>query len=76
MKVNIWTRIGNVVYICLLEEKILDFNTLFESTKILPWKDYCSERNHVSIEVNTYNSQLEAGRSIQAIVHKAVAESV
>jgi putative N6-adenine-specific DNA methylase len=76
MKVNIRSRIGNVVYICLLEEKILDFDTLFESTKILPWKDYCSDRNHVSIEVNTYNSQLEAGRSIQAIVHKAVAESV
>lgn len=45
-------------------------------TKALDWGSYCHAHNHVSIEVNTYDSQLSAPRSIQSIVHKAIAESV
>lgn len=76
IRVNLRSRIANVVYLCLWEEKILDFDTLFEYVKSLPWKDFCHDCCHVSLEVNTYNSQLSAQRSIQSISHKAIAESV
>ena len=76
MRVNLRSRIGNCVYLCLWEEKILDFDRLFEFTKALPWQDFCNDSCHISIEVNSYVSQLSAPRSIQSIVHKAIAESV
>jgi putative N6-adenine-specific DNA methylase len=76
MRVNLRSRIGNCVYLCLWEEKILDFDRLFEFTKALPRQNFCNDECHVSIEVNSFLSQLSAPRSIQSIVHKAIAESV
>jgi putative N6-adenine-specific DNA methylase len=76
MRVNLRSRIANCVYCCLGEEMIYDFDTLFEWTKKLPWQDFCNDQCHVSIEVNSYVSQLSAARSVQSIVHKAIAESV
>ncbi len=75
-KINFWSRIANKVFIVLDEEKIFDFDELFELVKKLDWGKYIKHIWQISISVKSKNSKLDSIRTIQSISHKAIIEKL
>ncbi len=75
-KTNIWLRTGARVRIKVGEFKAVTFEELFEKTKALPWADFLPKNAEFPVDGRSVQSTLFSVSDCQAIVKKAVVESL
>lgn len=77
VRVNLWSRVGNKVYL-LLEEKenVVDFDTFFDLIKNISWKRYFKKDFPLVVNASSIRSELFATRTIQWIWKKAIIKSL
>nr|MDD3720397.1 class I SAM-dependent RNA methyltransferase [Candidatus Gracilibacteria bacterium] len=76
-KLNLWSRVGNKVYIELVrKDKIDTFDKLFDLIKSIKWKDIILEENPIIVNATSTNSKLESLPAIQKIVKKAIVDKL
>lgn len=76
-KANIWLRTGERVLVKMGEFNATSFEDLFEQTKSLPWHEWIpKEGSFPAAKASSVRSKLFSTSDIQAIVKKAVVESL
>ncbi|NDK08411.1 class I SAM-dependent RNA methyltransferase [Candidatus Gracilibacteria bacterium] len=76
-KLNLWSRVGNKVYIELArKDKIDSFDKLFDFVKSIKWSDFILEENPIIVNATSHYSKLESIPDIQKIGKKAIVESI
>lgn len=73
---NLWLRTADRVLLKIGEFRALTFEELFEKTKALAWGDWIPEDGIFPVEGKSINSKLASVSDCQAIVKKAVVESL
>lgn len=73
---NLWLRSADRVLIRVGEFTALTFDELFEKTKALPWADWLPENADFPVEGKSVKSTLFSVSDCQAIVKKAIVESM
>lgn len=73
---NLWLRSADRVLVRIGEFKALTFDELFEKTKALPWTDWLPEDANFPVEGKSVKSKLFSVPDCQAIVKKAIVESM
>lgn len=73
---NLWLRTAERVKLKIGEFKATSFEELFEQTKALPWADYLPIDAEFPVTGKSVKSQLYSVPDCQAIVKKAVVESL
>ncbi len=71
-RINLWSRIANKVFVVLAEQKVMDFDALFDLVGSLDWKQYIGLGHGVRVLAHSRDSQLASTRTIQSIVHKSI----
>lgn len=71
-RINLWSRIANKVFVVLTEQKIIDFDGLFDLIGLLDWKQYIGAGHGLRVLAHSRESQLSSTRTIQSIVHKSI----
>ncbi len=71
-RVNLWSRIANKVFVVLGEQKVMDFDGLFDLVGAIDWKQYIGSGFCVRVLAHSRESQLSSTRTIQSIAHKAI----
>nr|WP_246594768.1 class I SAM-dependent RNA methyltransferase [Evansella tamaricis] len=75
-RANLWLRTADRVKLLVGQFTALSFEELFEKTKALPWSDYISEDAEFPVIGRSVKSKLFSISDSQAIVKKAVVESL
>jgi putative N6-adenine-specific DNA methylase len=75
-KANLWLRTADRVKVKVGEFKATSFEELFEKTKALPWADYIPSNGEFPVIGRSVKSALFSVSDCQAIVKKAVVESL
>ncbi|WP_280771871.1 THUMP domain-containing class I SAM-dependent RNA methyltransferase [Salipaludibacillus daqingensis] len=75
-RVNLWLRTADRVKILVGEFRAESFEELFEQTKALPWADFISKDAEFPVIGRSVKSKLFSVSDCQAIVKKAVVESL
>ncbi|MGI6226581.1 MAG: THUMP domain-containing class I SAM-dependent RNA methyltransferase [Peptococcales bacterium] len=75
-RANLWLRTADRVRLKVGEFKATSFEELFEQTKALPWADWIPENGTFPVEGKSVKSQLFSVSDCQAIVKKAIVESL
>ncbi len=76
-KLNLWSRVGNKVYIELVKkEKIDSFDKLFELVKSIKWNELILEENPIIVNATSHGSKLESTPDIQSVWKKAIVDSI
>lgn len=75
-RANIWLRTSDRIRLKVGEFKAVTFEELFEKTKALPWPDYLPVDGEFPVEGKSIKSTLFSVPDCQAIVKKAVVESM
>ncbi|GED67431.1 methyltransferase [Brevibacillus reuszeri] len=75
-RTNLWLRTADRVRLKIGEFKATTFDELFEKTKALPWADWITEDAAFPVEGKSVKSTLYSISDCQAIVKKAVVESL
>ncbi|WP_232697965.1 THUMP domain-containing class I SAM-dependent RNA methyltransferase [Brevibacillus daliensis] len=75
-RTNMWLRTADRVRLKVGEFRATSFDELFEKTKALPWADILPENAHFPVEGKSVKSELYSVPDCQAIVKKAVVESM
>lgn len=75
-RTNLWLRTADRVRLKIGEFKAITFDELFEKTKALPWADWITEDATFPVEGKSVKSTLFSVSDCQAIVKKAVVESL
>ncbi|MGC4376399.1 class I SAM-dependent RNA methyltransferase [Fictibacillus sp. Mic-4] len=75
-KANLWLRTADRVKLVIGEFKAESFDELFEKTKALPWADFIPEDGEFPVIGKSVKSKLFSVSDCQAIVKKAVVESM
>lgn len=73
---NLWLRSAERVRLKIGEFKVSTFDELFEKTKALPWADWIPENAQFPVEGKSVKSKLFSVPDCQAIVKKAIVESL
>ncbi|RMG99544.1 MAG: class I SAM-dependent RNA methyltransferase [Chloroflexi bacterium] len=73
-RLNVWLRFADRVQVLVGEFEAVSFDALFEQTKALPWEVWIPANGRFPVTAKTVKSQLQSGRSCQAIVKKAIVE--
>ncbi len=74
-KLNLWSRVGNKVYIELARKDNIDsFDKLFELLQSIDWKYFIVEENPIIVNATSISSQLESVPGIQKIWKKAIVD--
>lgn len=76
VRANLWLRTADRVRLKVGEFQATTFEELFEQTKALPWADWIPENGTFPVEGKSIKSQLFSVSDCQAIVKKAVVESL
>jgi len=76
MKVNIWSRIANKVYLEAAFGPCLDFDQLFDLVQSVDWQQYINEWQNIVVSVHSKWSKLESTRTIQAITNKSIFKKI
>ena len=74
VKVNLWLRTGERVYVLVGEFPAPSFDALFEGTKALPWEQFIDYYAAFPVKGSSLDSALKSIPDCQRIVKKAVAE--
>ncbi|UYZ13829.1 class I SAM-dependent RNA methyltransferase [Brevibacillus sp. WF146] len=75
-RANLWLRTADRVRLKMGEFRATTFDELFEKTKALPWSDWLPENAAFPVEGKSVKSTLFSVPDCQAIVKKAVVESL
>ncbi|GAA4720397.1 THUMP domain-containing class I SAM-dependent RNA methyltransferase [Brevibacillus fulvus] len=75
-RANLWLRTSDRVRVKIGEFTATTFDELFEQTKALPWADWIPEDGAFPVEGKSVKSTLFSVSDCQAIVKKAVVESL
>ncbi|MFD2368508.1 class I SAM-dependent RNA methyltransferase [Brevibacillus sp. GCM10020057] len=75
-RANLWLRTADRVRLKIGEFQATTFDELFEKTKALPWADWITEDAAFPVEGKSVKSTLFSVPDCQAIVKKAVVESL
>ncbi|MDG5788478.1 class I SAM-dependent RNA methyltransferase [Evansella sp. AB-P1] len=75
-RTNLWLRTADRVKLLVGEFKATSFEELFEQTKALPWTNYISKDAEFPVIGKSVKSTLYSVPDCQAIVKKAVVESL
>lgn len=75
-RANLWLRTADRVRLKIGEFQATTFDELFEKTKALPWADWIAEDAAFPVEGKSVKSTLFSVPDCQAIVKKAVVESL
>lgn len=75
-RANLWLRTAERVLLKMGSFPVRSFEELFERTKALPWPDWLPEDANFPVEGKSVRSQLHSVPDCQAIVKKAVVESM
>ncbi|QRG67456.1 THUMP domain-containing class I SAM-dependent RNA methyltransferase [Brevibacillus choshinensis] len=75
-RTNLWLRTADRVRLKIGEFQASTFDELFEKTKALPWADWITEDAAFPVEGKSVKSTLFSVPDCQAIVKKAVVESL
>lgn len=75
-RANLWLRTADRVRLKMGEFRATTFDELFEKTKALPWSDWLPENATFPVEGKSVKSTLFSVPDCQAIVKKAVVESL
>lgn len=75
-RANLWLRTANRIKLVVGEFKAVTFDELFEKTKALPWGDLIPENGEFPVIGKSVKSTLFSVSDCQAIVKKAVVESM
>jgi putative N6-adenine-specific DNA methylase len=75
-RANLWLRTADRIRLKIGEFKATTFEELFEQTKALPWSDWIPENATFPVEGKSVKSTLFSVSDCQAIVKKAVVESL
>jgi putative N6-adenine-specific DNA methylase len=73
---NLWLRTADRVLLKIGQFKALTFDELFEKTKMLPWSSWIPEEGIFPVDGKSIQSKLASVPDCQAIVKKAVVESL
>ncbi|HHT27058.1 MAG TPA: class I SAM-dependent RNA methyltransferase [Firmicutes bacterium] len=73
---NLWLRSADRVLLKIGSFKAVTFDELFEKTKALPWADWLPRDANFPVTGKSVKSQLHSVPDCQAIVKKAVVESL
>lgn len=73
---NTWLRTAERVYLEVASFKATSFEELFQKTKAIPWQDYLPADAEFPVQGDSYRSKLFSISDSQAIVKKAVVESL
>ncbi len=73
---NLWLRSADRVLVKVGEFDAVTFDELFEKTKALPWTDWLPENANFPVDGKSINSTLFSVSDCQAIVKKAIVESM
>ncbi|MHB1127876.1 MAG: THUMP domain-containing class I SAM-dependent RNA methyltransferase [Bacillota bacterium] len=75
-RTNLWLRSADRVLVKMGEFPATSFEELFEKTRAMPWPDWIPENATFPVEGKSINSKLFSVPDCQAIVKKAVVESM
>ncbi len=75
-RANLWLRTADRVRVKIGEFRATTFDELFEQTKALPWADWIPLNGNFPVEGKSVKSTLFSISDCQAIVKKAVVESM
>lgn len=75
-RTNLWMRTADRIRLKVGEFKALTFDSLFEQTKALPWADFLPENANFPVTGKSHKSVLHSVPDCQAIVKKAIVESM
>ena len=75
-RANLWLRSAERVLVKLAEFEALDFGVLFDRVVELPWSEWLTEDAAFPVRARSARSQLASEPDCQAIVKKAVVESL
>ncbi|MHB1420334.1 MAG: THUMP domain-containing class I SAM-dependent RNA methyltransferase [Bacillota bacterium] len=75
-RANLWLRSADRVLVNMGEFPATSFEELFENTKALPWADWLPENANFPVDGKSITSQLFSVPDCQAIVKKAIVESL
>lgn len=77
VRVNLWSRVGNKVYILLEEaEHVTDFDTYYDTLTSISLKKYFKKNHPFIVKTVSERSELFAARTLQSLGKKALAESL
>jgi len=75
-RANLWLRAADRIRIQVAQFKATSFEQLFEETKALPWGDWLPKDAEFPVEGKSVKSTLFSVSDCQAIVKKAIVESM
>lgn len=75
-RANLWLRTADRVRLVIGEFKAYTFDQLFESTKALPWHEWIEADGKFPVDGKSVKSKLFSISDCQAIVKKAIVESL
>lgn len=75
-RINLRSRIANKVYAVLGEDKITNFDQLFDFVLSLNWNSLFVQTTKFSLHASAKNSQLMSEKSLVSVAHKAILTSL
>lgn len=77
MKVNLWSRVWNKIYMVLWESsRANDFDALYDLVSRIDWKKYISQNTPILVKATSIKSQLSSTPAIQKIVKKSIVDKL
>ncbi len=71
---NLWLRSADRVLLQLARFPVVDFDTLFETTRSLPWEEWIAGDAAIPVRGRSHKSQLTSVPACQRTVKKAIVE--
>jgi putative N6-adenine-specific DNA methylase len=76
-KINLWSRVGNKLYIVLHERKNTNnFDILYDDVYNIDWKKYLNRYYPVIVKATSIKSALSSTPAIQKITKKAIVDKM
>jgi 23S rRNA (guanine2445-N2)-methyltransferase / 23S rRNA (guanine2069-N7)-methyltransferase len=75
-RINLWSRIANKVYAVMWENKITNFDQLFDFVLSLNWNSLFVQTTQFSLHASCKNSQIMSEKSLVSVAHKAILTSL
>ena len=73
-RTNLWLRSADRVLLQLARFPVIDFDTLFETTRALPWEEWIAGDAAIPVRGRSHKSQLTSVPACQRTVKKAIVE--